>query len=284
MVLPKDIFDPILTNDLYDSSVSFTVYLLNPKITSNIKYSYAVTNMSCHSSLLLHYSSSYQYMLIDLSSTSSSYGSFIPNVGFQLISYPRLFLQVEDKRVMNPSFIPEIAQVLHEAVTMYLYPDIQHGLFSIISENPERVLDDGPVWDFGVVRVEILTVVEEVKGDNYENFVSMNKRDLESFWKRIEKQVKQISVTNKRIEFNIRFFPLAQVPNFSLILTESYELLSTNHTAQRNDMYTHIRSDVLFSLLHEHESEIWEEFGLTQIEKTVSETTVGGVTILPVYM
>ena len=117
-------------------------------------------------------------MLLDLSAVSSSYGSFIPNVGFQLISYPRLFLQIDDKRVMNPSFIPEIAQVLHEAVTMYLYPDVQHGLFSTLAGNSKGMLEDSPAWDFGIVRVEILTIVEEVKGNNYETFTSYFNNDF----------------------------------------------------------------------------------------------------------
>lgn len=223
-------------------------------------------------------------MLLDLSAVSSSYGSFIPNVGFQLISYPRLFLQIDDKRVMNPSFIPEIAQVLHEAVTMYLYPDVQHGLFSTLAGNSKGMLEDSPAWDFGIVRVEILTIVEEVKGNNYETFMSMNERDLEVFWHSVENQLKHMSITNKQVIIHNRCLPLSKVPHFSLILTESYELLSTNHTAQRNDMYTHIRSDVFFNLLHTHKMEIWQEFGFNEIERESGKMTVGDVTVVPVFV
>lgn len=185
---------------------------------------------------------------------------------------------------MNPSFIPEIAQVLHEAVTMYLYPDVQHGLFSTLAGNSKSMLEDSPAWDFGIVHVEILTIVEEVKGNNYETFMSMNERDLEVFWHSVENQLKHISITNKRVVVHNRFLPLSKVPHFSLILTESYELLSTNHTAQRNDMYTHIRSDVFFNLLHTHKMEIWQEFGFNEIERESDKMTVGDVTVMPVFV
>ena len=285
VVLPSDIFNPILLNDLYDSSVSFTVYLLNPRISTQIKYSYAATNTSsCHTSLLVCYSEGLQYMLIDISSSSSSYGSFIPTVGFQMISYPKLLLKMENKQVMNPSFIPEIAQVLHQAISMYLYPDINYGLFSVISENPKSVVEDGPSWDFGVIHIEIVTIVEEVKGNNFEIFLTQNERESRLYWRTVAKQLQHMSLSKKQISISNQFFPLSKVPNFSLILSESYELLSTNHTFQRNNVYTQIRSDVVLSLLKEHKTEIWREFGFDLLERDLTKTTVGTVTIIPVFM
>lgn len=223
-------------------------------------------------------------MLIDISSSSPPYGSFIPTLGFQMISYPKLLLKMENKQVMNPSFIPEIAQVLHQAISMYLYPDIHYGLFSFTAGNPKSVVEDGPSWDFGVIRIEIVTVVEEVKGNNFETFLAQNERESKLYWRTIAKQLQHISLSKKQISISNRFFPLSKVPNFSLILAESYELLSTNHTFQRNDMYTQIRSDVILSLLKKHKTEIWREFDFDSLERDLIKTTVGVVTIIPVFL
>ena len=284
-MLPDTIFDSILANDLYDSSVTFTIYLLNPKPVNNIRHTYNVTGSeSCSSSLFVHYSESLQYMLIDVSSFSSSYGTFEPNYGFRYIHYPRLFSNMDGKRVFNPSFIPEIAQVIHDAVSRYLYPDIHFGIFSSETANRRHIIDEGPAWDYGIVRIEIVTIVEEVPKNNYETYIAQNRADFVHYWSQINKQLNHLSLSQKQLQIETRFLPLSSVPNFSLLLAESIELLSTNHTTRRNDMYAHIRSDLLFSLLARHKSEIWREFGFAEIERGLQKETVGDVTLLPVFL
>ena len=281
-ILPNTLFDSLLSNDLFDGSVSFTVYLLNPRLKSNVRYAYESNKVNnCPTSLLVNYKSDLQYMLLDLSSMAPQYGSFVPNIGFQMVSYPKLLLQMEGKVVFNPSFVPEIAQIIHQSVSYFLFPDVHT---SVISASFRNALGESLLWDFGIVRIEIITIVQELQDNTMDLVMSTIEPTRVSFWKGVLKQLQEIVTTQKRFMLETRILPLSRVPELSLILTESFELLSTNQTGKRSGVFTILRSREFFSLLREHRESIWREFGLDSLQTSLAKETIGKVSVVPVFL
>lgn len=280
MVLPSTLYNPIFANDLYDSSVSFTVYLLNPALSSSRRYTYRPSNSSSHScfaSLLFNEVNSMPFLFLDLTALSSPYGRFVPNEGFKMVQYPPLLLSLGDKRVLNPSFLPEIARILHDSVAFRLVPDLRQNVFFTAELQGIR-------WDFGVVSVHVLTVVLEVKGNSFDGFMATHETDRMHFWKAAEKQMQKIFPSQKRISINLSYFPVSKTPNFAMLLTQSMELRSTNHTYRHDDMFTVVNFNKLRELIIIHKAAIWSEMGLNTVPETLHHTTVGKINVIPVFV
>lgn len=279
-VLSHDVFDELLRNDLADNSVSFTVYLINPKIAPSTKYTYRTSNSSCYSSLLLSYTPDMQYMLLDLTSASSQYGSFIPGVGFRMVQYPRLLLHTEEKPILNPSFIPEIAFFLHQSVMAYLFPSL-HASF-LESELASQPIDAS--WDFGKVMIEVVTVVQELRDNTIETFLTSSEANRTAFWKGVSKQFGSILLTEKQISIDTRYVAVSSTPALSFLLTESMTVSGAKNSSRRDDLSTVLDSRKLFELLEEHKSEVFSELGFDKLQQEAEKETVGKVTIIPVFL
>lgn len=283
MVLPSGIFDSILMNDLYDSTVSFTVYILNPKLSKRVRYSYAPSNTStCYSSMLFSYTDSLQYMLVDFSAVSSQYGRFIVHQGFEMIQYPKLLIPSNDKWFLNPTFIPELASLINESVSLLLYPEIHQNIFAMEFQNTTRILENGPLWDFGRVHVFIITIIEEIKDNDFNSYMANYANNRQGFWESHLKQIQSTLPSQKQIELHTIFLPLSKTPIISMLLTESLELVSTNNTSNRKDMHLVIRcNDFMRHLMKE--SGVFEEVGIRTILEEGSQG-IGTNSILPAFM
>ena len=279
-VLSHDVFDEILQNDLADNSVSFTVYLINPKIAPSTKYTYRTSNSSCYSSLLLRYTPDLQYMLLDLTSASSQYGSFIPGIGFRMVQYPHLLLHTEEKPILNPSFIPEIAFFLHQSVMAYLFPSL-HASF-LESELMSQSIDAS--WDFGKVKIEVVTVVQELRDNTIETFLASSEANRTAFWKGVSKQFESVLLSEKQVSINTRYVTVSSIPALSFLLTESMTVSGTKNSSRRDDLNTVLDSQKLFDLLDAHKAEVFSELGFHQLQQEAEKDTVGKVTIIPVFL
>ena len=217
------------------------------------------------------------FMFLDLSATSSQYGRFVPNEGFKMVSYPKLLLSMGEKRVLNPSFLPEISQILHDSVSYFLLPDIHHNVFF----SPQL---QGVKWDFGMVVINIITIVLELKGNTFDDFMAAQESDRTNYWGVIEKRFQKLSPSQKRISINTTYFPISQTPDFAMILTECMELRSTNHTHRQDDMFIVVKIEKLRELLTRHKVAIWEEMGLTSMQNKAQTQTVGYVNVIPAFV
>lgn len=279
-MLPPTLFNAIFANDLYDSSVSFTVYLLNPSLPAERRYTYLPANSSAHScfaSLLFSEVNAMPFLFLDLTAVSSQYGRFVPNEGFKLVHYPQLLLRQGARRVLNPSFVPEIARVLHEAVSFALLPDLRQSVFFSADLQGVR-------WDFGVVSVHVLTVVLEVEGNSFDAFLATQEAERSRFWRAAAKRLQRVLPSQKRIAVHTRYFPVAKTPNFAMLLTQSLELRSTNQTDRIDDMFTAVNFDKLRALLLQHKAAVWAEMGLTPVPDALRGETVGAVSVVPVFV
>lgn len=279
-VLPSTLFNPIFANDLYDSSVSFTVYVLNPALPAHRRYTYSPSNSTAHScfaSLLFSEANAMSFLFLDLSAVSSPYGRFVPNEGFKMVQYPQLLVPLGDKRVLNPSFLPEIARILHESVAYALLPDLRQNVFFTAELQGIR-------WDFGVVAIHVITVVLEVKGNSFDGFMATQETERSQFWRGQAKQMQRVFPSQKRISINTSYFPISKTPNFAMLLTESLELRSTNHTYRHDDMFTVVNFKKLRELILIHKEAIWAEMGLNAVPETLKHSTVGRINVIPVFV
>lgn len=280
-ILPSDVFDELLQSDLHDNSVSFTVYLINPKIAPNVKYAYrSVNSASCYTSLLLRYTTNLQYMLLDLSATPSQYGSFIPGVGFRMVQYPRLLIQTEGKPILNPSFVSEIAFALHQSVLGFLFPSV-HSFF-LRSELASQDIDSS--WDFGVVLVEVITVVQENQDNTLDAFLAATESNRTAFWSHVAKQLSSVSLTEKQFVVNTHSIALSKSPVLSFLLTECLTITAAKKPAQKNDLTTVLNSQPLFRLLDRHRAQLFAELGIAKEQQELQGHTVGRVTVIPVFL
>ena len=264
--------------------MSFTVYIINPKLTSRTRYSYAPSNSStCYSMSLLSYTHSLQYMLIDFSAVSSQYGRFITQQGFKMISYPRLLHSTGNRVIVNPSFIPELANLIHEAVSLYLYPEIHNNVFSLEFQNSTRILQNGPLWDFGSIHLFVITLIEEIKDNNYDMFMANFATNRNAFWELQLTQLQGTLPSQKQIELHTLFVPLSKAPTASLIITESLELVSTNNTSNRKDMHLIMHGELLMDRLLHEKTALFEEVGIREVVGK-AEKRIGSVIVLPVCM
>lgn len=284
VILPNDFYNSILINDLDDSSMSFTIYIINPKLESRIRYSYAPSNSStCYSSSIFSYTNSLQYMLVDFSAMSSQYGRFIAQQGFKMIHYPKLLQSNGDKMIVNPSFVPELADLIHEAVSLYLYPEIHNNVFALEFQNSTRILENGPLWDFGSIHLFVVTLIEEITDNNYNTFMANFATNRNAFWETHLKQLQSTLPSQKQIELHPLFVPLSKTPTVSLVLTECLELVSTNNTRNRKDMHLVVQSTRLVEQMLRMRSTIFEEVGITALLEK-AEKRIGALTVLPVFV
>lgn len=217
------------------------------------------------------------FLFLDLTAVSSPYGRFVPNEGFKMVQYPQLLMSLGDKHVLNPSFLPEIARILHDAVSYALLPDLRQNVFFTAGL-------DGIRWDFGVVAVHVLTVVLEVQGNSFDGFMATQETERSQFWRAQAKQMQRIFPSQKRISINTSYFPISKTPNFAMLLTESLELRSTNHTDRHDDMFTVVNFKKLRDLITLHKAAIWAEMGLNAVPETLKHSTVGRINVIPVFV
>lgn len=222
-------------------------------------------------------------MIMDFSSFSSQYGRFVSHQGFEMIQYPKLFLSSNKKLILNPSFIPELATIIHEAVSLFLYPEITNNVFSMMFEKGPELLAMGPLWDFGRIHLFVITVVEEIKDNNHNTFMAQYGENRVSFWETHLKQLQSVLPSQKVIELHTLFVPLRKVPTLSMHLTENMELVSTNNTSNRKDMHLIVFSDQLIQNLLDERDMIFKELGIPELLANAKES-LGKPIILSAFM
>ena len=196
-------------------------------------------------------------MLLDLSATPSQYGSFIPGVGFKMVQYPRLMIKTEGRPILSPSFVSEIAFTLHQSVLSFLFPSI-HSFF-LRSELSSQDINSS--WDFGIVLVELITVVQENQDNTIDSFLAAAESNRTGFWKQIEKQLSSVSLTEKQFVINTHYLALSKSPILAFLLTESLTVTVTKKST-KSDLITVLNSEPLFRLLENHKAEVLSELGI----------------------
>lgn len=220
---------------------------------------------------------------MDLSSFSSQYGRFVSHQGFEMIQYPKLFLSSNKKLILNPSFIPELATIIHEAVSLFLYPEITNNVFSMMFEKGPEMLAMGPLWDFGRIHLFVITVVEEIKDNNQNTFMAHYAANRVTFWETHLKQLQSVLPSQKVVELHTLFVPLRKVPTLSIHLTENLELVSTNNTSNRKDMHLIVYGDQLIQSLLDERDMIFEELGIPK-ELAKAKESLGKPIILSGFL
>ena len=232
--------------------------------------------------MLLSYTDSIQYMIIDFSAISSQYGRFIPHKGFEMIHYPKLFYSSNGRYLFNPSFYSELASFIHLSVYQFLYPSIHNNLFTIEFQNSSRILQEGPLWDFGRVDLVIITIIEEIKDYDYNLYMAKESTNRIRFWESQMKSLQNMFPSQKEICLHPLFIPVSKLHSLSFILSENLELISSNNTLNRRDMHLRLRKAFITEILR-HKDTIFEELEMQHVLNN-DKQIVGNTMLLPVIM
>ena len=233
--------------------------------------------------MLFSYSDSLQYLLFDFGAYSSPYGRFVPEKGFEMISYPRLFLSSNSKPIVNPSFLPDLALIIHDSVHHLLYPEIHEFLFSKEFQNATDILANGPLWDFGKIHVFVITVIEEIKDNDFNAFMANYAPNRMLFWNSKKKELQQTLPSQKQVELHPLFVPLSKIPTLSLLFAENLELVSSNNTMNRKDMHLVIHGQSLLQQIERNRESILEEAGVKEILHKAG-SHLGKAFVVPVFV